>query len=426
MMKKWSVLGFIFLLALVLTVGPAFAAKKTVELTFWTFVQAHADFMAERVAAFNKSRDDVEVKLNAVVYPYAEMHDKLLIALQSGIGAPELADIEIGKFGIYLKGDIQLEPLNDLLTGYEGVLVPERMNLYAYKGKQYGLDWHLGTFVVYYNKEVLDAAGVDPDQINTWDDFVAAGKKVAKTGKCMTAVDTTGSFVFIALAQLGGGGIYDKDGNVILDSAANVKALRMVADWVRKDKIAMPAPNGLIDEAGFFALFNEGNIACLIMPQWYMTRMTAYMPDLAGKILIRPLPAWYPDGPRATMGGGTGTVITKQIARNKLEVAKDLMEFCKLTYDAQVKIWTDLGFDPYRYDVFDDPALRVPDPYFSNESVFTVIKSVADKMMPQYVGPFYAEAWSIICEDVVYGAVERGEDPETLLKNAARRVRALK
>lgn len=425
-MKRWNVLGLVLLLVLVLSASAGFAAKRTVELSFWTFVQVHADFMAERVAAFNETRDDVEIKLNAVVYPYAEMHDKLLIALQSGVGAPDIVDIEIGKFGIYLKGDIQLIPLNDLLADYEGVLVPERMNLYAYKGNQYGLDWHLGTFVAYYNKELMDAAGVDIDKIETWDDFIAAGKKVTGNGKWMTAVDTIGSFVFIALAQQNGGGIYDKDGNVILDSEANVEALKMVADWVRVHKIAMPAPSGLIDEPGFFALFNEGNIGCLIMPQWYMTRFTSFMPDLEGKIVIRPIPAWYPGGPRATMGGGTGTVITNQIAKDKLQVAKDLMEFCKLTYEAQVKIWTDLGFDPYRYDVFDDPRLQVPDPYFGNESVFTVIKSVAGNMMPQYVGPFYADAWSIICEDVVYGAVERGEDPATLLRNAARRVRSLR
>jgi len=425
-MKRWSVLGLVLLLVLVMSVGTGFAAKRTVELSFWTFVQVHADFFAERVAAFNETRDDIEVKLDAVVYPYAEMHDKLLIALQSGIGAPDIVDIEIGKFGIYLKGDIQLEPLNDLLADYEGVLVPERMNLYAYQGNQYGLDWHLGTFVMYYNTDVLDTAGVDPDQIETWDDFIAAGKKVTGDTTVMTAVDTVGSFVFIALAQLNGGGVYDQDGNVILDCDANVEALQMVADWVRKYEIAMPAPSGLIDEAGFFALFNEGNIGCLMMPQWYMTRMTDFMPDLEGKVAIRPIPAWYPGGPRATMCGGTGTVITNQIARDKLPVAKELMEFSKLTYDAQVKIWTDLGFDPYRYDVFDDPALQVPDPYFSNESAFTVIKSVADNMMPQYMGPFYADAWAIVCEDVVYGAVERGDDPETLLKNAARRVRALR
>src|SRR5690554_7785696 len=77
-MKRWSVLGLVLLLVLVMSVGTGFAAKRTVELSFWTFVQVHADFFAERVAAFNETRDDIEVKLDAVVYPYAEMHDKLL------------------------------------------------------------------------------------------------------------------------------------------------------------------------------------------------------------------------------------------------------------------------------------------------------------------------------------------------------------
>lgn len=432
-MKRWIFLPVILVLVLVMMLNVGFAAKKTVELTFWTFVAQHADFFKERVAAFNKSQSNVEVKLNAVNYPYQEMHDKLLIALQSGVGAPDIVDIEIGKFGNYLKGNIQLVPLNDILKNYKDQLIPERMNLYSYKGNQYGLDWHLGTFLMYYNKELLASVGVNPDKINTWNDYIEAGKKVTKDtngdGKIdqwMTTVGAIDAFNFAALSQQNGGGIYDENGRMILDCKENIQALQMLADWVNKHKITTFAPNGLQDEASNWRLINQGRIASIMMPQWFMTRFTDSMPDLKGKIVIRPMPAWHEGGSRATMGGGTGTAITNQIAKNKLAVAKELLEFAKLTRDAQIKIWTDLGFDPYRYDVFADPLLQKPNPYFSNESVFATIQSVSDKMEPQYIGPFFADAWQITCESVVYGVTEKGEDPAILLKAAAKRVRELK
>ena len=40
-----------------------------------------------------------------------------------------------------------------------------------------------------------------------------------------------------------------------------------------------------------------------------------------------------------------------------MQVAKDFLEFAKLTYDAQVKLWTVLGFDPFRNDVYEDAGV---------------------------------------------------------------------
>ena len=79
------------------------------------------------------------------------------------------------------------------------------------------------------------------------------------------------------------------------------------------------------------------------------------------------------------MGGGTGTAITDQINPNHLPIAMEFLEYAKLTYEANVKIWTEFGFDPFRHDVFSDPRLREPLPYFSNEIVFDVILDIYDE-----------------------------------------------
>ena len=123
------------------------------------------------------------------------------------------------------------------------------------------------------------------------------------------------------------------------------------------------------------------------MPQWYMIRFTEFMPDLHGKVAIRPLPAWEPGGRRLAMGGGTGTAITDQINPDHLQIAMEFLEYAKLTYEANVLIWTEFGFDPFRHDVFSDPRLRDLMPYFNNEVVFDVILDVYDELAPQYLSP---------------------------------------
>ena len=96
------------------------------------------------------------------------------------------------------------------------------------------------------------------------------------------------------------------------------------------------------------------------MPQWYMTRF----PDNLGSVLkdvvvVRPMPVFEEGGYTSTMGGGTGTAITNQIDPDKTALAAEFLAFAKLTYDANVLLWTDLGFDPMRLDVYDDEALLI-------------------------------------------------------------------
>ena len=97
----------------------------------------------------------------------------------AGQGAPDLVDIEIGKFSTFVKTEdnVHLLDLTDTVAPYLPDLIATRMAPYQAYGKQLGIDYHLGAYLMYYNKALLDEAGIDPDAIKTWDDYVAAGKQ---------------------------------------------------------------------------------------------------------------------------------------------------------------------------------------------------------------------------------------------------------
>lgn len=124
------------------------------------------------------------------------------------------------------------------------------------------------------------------------------------------------------------------------------------------------------------------------------------------------------------MGGGTGTAITNQINPAHVDIAMQFLEFAKLTYDANVKIWTEFGFDPFRYDVFDDPQLQQPIPYFSNEVVFNVIKEIAGEINPQYLSPVFQETnWEVLDPEVFFPVItENSISPRDALNAAQERV----
>lgn len=185
-----------------------------------------------------------KIELQATTYPYDDMHNKLLLSLQSGVGAPDIADIEISRFSNFLKGKPQLVELNDIVEPVKDKIVQSRLNIYSKDGKYYGIDFHVGATVIYYNKELLGKAGVDPDKIITWEDFEEAGKKVVSaTGKPMITIETNDLWSYWPLIVQQGSDFYGKDGSVTLDNEINVKTLEFLKQLL-DEKIAKAAPGG--------------------------------------------------------------------------------------------------------------------------------------------------------------------------------------
>jgi arabinosaccharide transport system substrate-binding protein len=395
-------------------------APAVTELVFWTFVAAHQDYYLKQVEGWNEANPDRQIKLNAATYPYDEHHDKLLIALQSGTGAPDIVDIEVAKFGLFLRGDIQLHDLTDLIDRHRDKLILARVALYSYGGKQYGIPTHLGAYVMFYNKDMTDAAGIDIEGIKTWDDFIAAGKEFpnGKDDAWWTALETTDRHTYIGPSLQNGGGVYDADGNFIMDSQPNVEVLQMQADMLKQHKIATLAPGGYFHDPAWYEYYNKSKVAAIWMPQWYMIR-EEFLPDLAGKMRIRPMPLFEAGGYTSAMGGGTGTAITKQTAPDKLGLAKDFLEYAKLTYDANIRIWKQFGLDPFRWDVYDDPELLGEMPYWGGEKPMLVIKEVAKNIAGEHLGPKYPEAMEVMRETLFIDALQGDVPAAEALKKAA-------
>ena len=427
-MKRFFLFVMTFILVFVITTASVSPQGKTTTLTFWTFQQFHVVFMEDAVATWNEANPDKQIELKSDVYPYEEMHNKLLISLQAGIGAPDLADIEISMFANYLKGTPpSLVPLNDVVEPVLDKTIKSRFDNFAKDGKYYGIDYHVGATVMYYNTEILGQAGVNVDDIITIEDYVEAGKKVvAKTGKPMTTIEVTEHWTFYPLISQRGSDIFDENGEVILDNETNIDTLQALVDWVYTDEIAIPAPGGFHHSEEYWGFMNKGGAASLMMPMWYMGRFVDYMPDLKGKIAIRPLPTWTEGGNRSAGMGGTGTAITIQ-CKNQ-ELAKEFLAAAKLSKEGSIKTWTILGFDPLRWDVWDAPEMSEPNKFtdYFGTGIFDMLLEVKDEIIPTNVTENFPAAINLLKANVTFKAVkERSLTPEEVLKQVADELRAL-
>ena len=84
---------------------------EATEIEVWTFIELHQQFYTDMAEKWNEEHPDKKVKLVLSNMQYDDMHNKLSLALESGEGAPDVVDIELGKFPAFMTGEIGLRDL---------------------------------------------------------------------------------------------------------------------------------------------------------------------------------------------------------------------------------------------------------------------------------------------------------------------------
>lgn len=320
-------------------------------LNVWTFIENHQDFYTDMAEKWNEENPDRKVKLVLSNMAYDDMHNKLSLALESGEGAPDVVDIELGKFPAFMTGNIGLKDLTDAIAPYKDNVVESRLDLYSKDGKYYGLPTHVGTTVAFYNTEELEAAGIDYTTIKTWDDFKEAGIKYHEaTGKAFAAAETTAQWTLNLMLAQKGGSYLKEDGSLDVNNDKMVEVLQCMKDMQDAGALATIA-GGQPDNEEAYPLYNSGDVAAAIMPFWQTSRYTSYMTDLSGKVAIAAPPVFGDnDAVKTIGGGGTGTAV---VASGKnADLAADVFAFIKLSDEANVEVWNVLGFDPVNTEVW--------------------------------------------------------------------------
>ncbi|GAA3831648.1 extracellular solute-binding protein [Streptomyces phyllanthi] len=219
--------------------GSGSSAAKDSEGGTYTIWDPYPQF--DKGSAWAKLLDDcgtkAGVKIKRTAFDTSDLSNKALLAAQQDNSADVLivdnpVVSTLAEAGVLTttddnKLDTSKTDSNLLAAGQSG-------------GKTYGTPIGANTLALYYNKEVLEAAGVDIASVKDWKSLTAALGKVKKAGKkgiTFSAIGTEeGSFQFLPWfwgsgAQLTG-----------LDSPEGVSALALWKGWLDKGY----APNSVI------------------------------------------------------------------------------------------------------------------------------------------------------------------------------------
>ena len=75
-----------------------------------------------------------------------------------------------------------IEDLSAARPDLEKLIFPAALNAYAIDGVQYGIPYDFSQVALFYNKQLMEKAGVDPKSLETWDGFLAGVKKIKEAG----------------------------------------------------------------------------------------------------------------------------------------------------------------------------------------------------------------------------------------------------
>lgn len=162
--------------------GTPAAGGKTV-ITFWHAMGGVAGEATETlVKAFNESQNEIEIK-SEYQGNYDDLITKLKAAMQSG-NMPDVCQMyDIGTK--FMSDSGYVVPVQDMFsaTDFDPSAVMEIISsYYTVNGKQMSMPFNVSTPMLYYNKDVFRAAGLDPDTPpKTYDEVLEFSEKIVES-----------------------------------------------------------------------------------------------------------------------------------------------------------------------------------------------------------------------------------------------------
>ncbi len=436
MSKRALTITAILAAVLILSALPVTQAQDELSgtITIWGWTAAIRDTIeaAGIVEGFQAEHPNVEVEIEYIAAN--DMYVNLPLALTAGEGACDVCLVEDSHLSqmVYLGG---LLDLTDRVEPYLDVMNAYRWPNAELDGSYYALPWDSGPVVMYYRRDVFEAAGLasEPEEVSdlvsTWDGYLEV---------CRTIKEETGLFCFAnnkannygrlyeMVLWSRGLGYYDAEtGDVTVDSEENVATLEMLGQFWEEDLVS----DNLEWTDPWYAEFAEiqadggAPVASLVEASWMEIFLKSWIaPGTEGLWGVAYMPAWAEGDARAANDGGSAFVIPAQ-SQNP-DAAWAFIEYALARDESQLAMFEISGFIPALETTYEDDLFHQSDSYFADQVAREVYADVLPQIPAATVyGPNYQMmngAVSLAIQRYAGGEVSAAE----ALQDAAAEIRA--
>ena len=403
MKKRIAVVAITTLMACCLTnVGTVPAAEPT-EITFWHYMSEDKEgkFVKEAIEEFNNSQDEIHV--TAQYLPREELMKQYTIGVVSG-ELPDCGMVDNPDHASYASMGV-FEDITDLYNSWdEADFMEGSINSCYYDDKLYGLPWGNNCLGLFYNKSMLEEAGVEVP--TTWSELEAACEKLTTDtckGLAISAIgNEEGTFQYMPWLLSAGGSVDN------LTSDESKESMTYLKDLMDKGYISKECINWT--QADAEKQFASGQAAMMINGPWQFSGLSGDAPDLEYGVAKVPK---ADDGDYASVLGGENVAICKGA---NVEASWKFLTWIT-SKEESAKICEAIGRYSPRADV-DVQEMYKDDPL---NATFAEILPTAESRGPSPVWPEISEAIYSAEQEVLSGQ----KDVDTAMSDAQVKIDAL-
>lgn len=334
-------------------------------ITVWSWNIAAKGLMSI-VPDFRKRHPGIEMNVEMTG---AQVQTRLLLSLSAGTGAPDITQLQSHEAPRYTATG-RLTDLTAVAAKHQAAFPPASWANCVHEGKVFAIPWDIGPCAVFYKREIFAEYGIDPDTIETWDDFITVGKRILeKSGgrtKMLPLSPSNLALFYEILLQQVDGQMFDDAGRIAVASEKS----RRVVDLMQRMLDAGICANVNEFSHEWMAALNNDFIATFPGAVWLGGTIKDTTGEYGGRKTqwgVFKLPAIEPGGLRTSNRGGSVLAIPDQCP-NK-EAAFAFIEYALCTTEGQIAQYAGFDLFPGYLPALQDPFFQQPDPFYGGQKV---------------------------------------------------------
>ena len=257
----------------------------------------------------------------------------------------------------------------------------------------HAIPWDAGPVVIFYRRDLYEQAGVDAEAIETWQDFIEAGRTVleATDGQVRMGTMARGEDDewWRMLANQNGCFYFDEEGaSVTVSQPGCVEALELIGEMFEAGILAV---GGWIEQ---IQLIQASRVASAMFGAWYEGTIRTNAPEQEGLWGVYRMPAFEAGGKRAANLGGSALAIPA--SSQNPEAAWAFVRYALASTEGQVTMLQEYGLVPSYLAALEHPFVQEPQPYWGDQAIWTTVLETLDDIAPARGTQFFQEARDIM------------------------------
>lgn len=310
-MKYHSALRVNACLLAMLVISGSVSAATQINALFMTQAAYSENDIRAMTSDCEKQHPDVKVNLEFV--PYEALHDKIVAARGAGGNGYDVVLFDAIWPAEFSRFDLLQDVSSRIAADEREKIFPGAMNTVVYQGKTLGMPWILDTKYLYYNKAMLDKAGIKTPPAS-WQQVMDDAKVLKDKGIVKYPLVWSWSQAEALVCDYttlvsGFGGSFYQNGKLDFSTPASLKAVTLMKTSLDQG-LSNPASREYLEEDVRKAFSNGDAAFALNWTYMYNMANDPKQSKVAGDVGIVPAPGDTPDKPGA-VNGSMGLGIAK-------------------------------------------------------------------------------------------------------------------